>query len=29
MIPGVFLLIIFHTLMNLFRVVDPGEEFRF
>jgi TRAP-type C4-dicarboxylate transport system permease small subunit len=28
-IPAVFLLIIFHTVMNLFRVVDPGEEFRF
>lgn len=28
-IPAVFLLIIFHTAMNLFRVVDPGEEFRF
>ncbi|MDT8285969.1 MAG: TRAP transporter small permease subunit [Elusimicrobiales bacterium] len=28
-IPAVFVLIIFHTVMNLFRVVDPGEEFRF
>jgi TRAP-type C4-dicarboxylate transport system permease small subunit len=28
-IPGVFALVIFHTIMNLFRVVDPGEEFRF